>query len=90
MGKVGRPAAIGEEHLQVLRTILSERRGATMDELCAELRKRSGLAATTVTLRNSLRRAGLERVKTRVQRATPAAKRYGYKASHRVPSDADK
>lgn len=88
MGRVGRPVAIGDEQLDALRAILRERRGATMQELCAELCQRTGVAVTTVTLRKTLRRAGLQRVKARQQRAAAPAKRYGYRPSHRAVAEA--
>ena len=92
MAKVGRPAAIQAEHLEALRSIVAERRGATMDELCAELRRRTGVTVTTVTLRKTLVRAGLRRSATRVQRAAPVptVTRYGYTQGHRRVAQAGK
>lgn len=88
MGRIGRPAAIDNERLHVLRAILRERRGATMQERCVELRRRTGSAVTTVTPRNTLRREGLQRIKARQKAAAAPARRYGYRARHRAVAEA--
>src|SRR3954453_14369514 len=92
MGKAGRPASIQDEHLNALRGIVQEKRGATMTELCAEFAQRTGLKVCTVTLRRGLQRAGLQRVITRHERAQPleAAARYGYSDIHRRAGESDK
>jgi transposase len=77
-------AAIQGEDLQTLRELVGTMRGATLIELCAELKKRTGISVSTVTLHATLKRAGLERVKLRQRSGAAAApSRYGYTAQHR-------
>ncbi|HWM94924.1 MAG TPA: IS5/IS1182 family transposase, partial [Thermoanaerobaculia bacterium] len=58
-GKAGRPASIQGEHLVTLRSIVEEMRSATMEELCAEFERRTGVKVCTLTLRRTFQRAGL-------------------------------
>jgi transposase len=91
MGKAGRPAAISDEMLEIVRSIVADRRGATMQELCDELEQRAGIRVCTVTLHRALVRAGMSRSKTRsMPSATAPAPRYGYTLAHRAPSEADR
>ena len=93
MGKAGRPASIQEEHLDALRSITQEMRGATMTELCVEFGRRTGLKVCTVTLRRALLRAGLQRVVTRhapPEPAEAAGRRYGYSDLHRRAGESEK
>ena len=85
MGKAGRPALLTETHLEALRAIVAQRRGATMEELCGDLERQTGMKVCTVTLRKALLRAGLQRVAPRPAPEPPAApaRRYGYTAAHR-------
>lgn len=81
-------AAIQGESLEVLRHLVSTKRGATLVQLCADLRAATGISVTTVTLHATLKRMGLDRVKAR-RPAGAGAKpgRYGYGEHHRVAGD---
>ena len=83
---MARPNAITDEMLAEVRAAVAARRGATMQELCDEFFRRTGLRVCTVTLYRALKRAGLERLTTRGKRAAPQARRYGYTAAHRTPA----
>lgn len=88
---MARPNAIPDEMLAEVRAVVAARRGATMRELCDDFALRTGLKVCTITLQRAIKRAGLERKKTRTERAAPQAKRYGYTQAHRAPtSDADR
>jgi transposase len=88
---MGRPKTITEEMLADVRAVVAARRGATMQELCDDFARRTGLEVCTVTLHRAIKRAGLERMPTREKRAAPQAKRYGYTDAHRATvSDADR
>ena len=88
---MARPPTISEERLPEIRTMVAERRGATVQELCDEFARRTGIEVCTVTMHRALKRAGLERQPTRQKRAAPQPKRYGYTEAHRAPpSDADR
>lgn len=91
MSKLGRPAAIQGEHLQILKQMVSERGNATMAELCVEMHRRTGISISAVGLSNTLVRAGLRRVKPVLVSAIPATKaiRFGYAKQHRRMGDAD-
>lgn len=92
MGKAGRPASIQAAHFEVLRSMVQELRGATMEELCCELERRCGVKVCTVTLRKSLKRAGLRRGIAQHERSPPtaAAARYGYGPQHRRTGEGEK
>ena len=83
---MARPNAITDEMLAEVRAVVAARRGATMQELCDDLFRRTGLKVCTVTLHRALKRAGLERKTTRQKRAAPQARRYGYTGAHRTPA----
>ena len=88
---MARPNVISDEMLAEVRAAVAARRGATMQELCDEFFRRTGLRVCTVTLHRALKRAGLKRLTTREKRAAPQARRYGYTAAHRTPAaDADR
>ncbi|RMF72133.1 MAG: IS5 family transposase [Planctomycetota bacterium] len=90
MAKTGRPHAIGEEHFEALRSVVSEHPEATMDELCGHFEQRTGIRVTSVTLRRALRRAGLRRVPAPKPPAAPGDEppaRYGYTDAHRPSQD---
>ncbi len=85
MGKAGRPPTLTDLHLGVLRALVSTTRGATMEELRADLEHRTGVKVCTVTLRRALLRAGLHRLPPMPAAPAPPAptRRYGYTAAHR-------
>lgn len=60
---------------------------ATLDEIAAELSRRTELVVARQTLSSNLRRLGFERVSgdqaTVVEQAAPAPARYGYTEAHR-------
>lgn len=88
---MARPNAITDEMLDDVRAVVAARRGATMQELCDDFARRTGLKVCTVTLHRALKRAGLERKTTRQERAASQHKRYGYTEAHRTPaSEADR
>lgn len=87
----GREPAIQGQALEVLRTLVSTMRGATMIELCAALQERTGIKVSTVTLHDTLKRAGLQRIKPRECSSAavePKPRRYGYTAQHRAAATA--
>lgn len=90
MAKGGRPQAISDEHLADVRAVAAARRGATVQELCDEFSRRTGITVCTVTMHRALIRAGLKRTATRQERAAPQAERFGYTQAHRKPSQADR
>jgi transposase len=85
----------------VLRTIASEHRTATVDELCRALADRTGIRVTPMTMYRYLARAGIHRQpqvhrpsQPRAQGAAPhvgagraVPVRYGYHQGHRDPGD---
>jgi putative transposase len=78
-------AAIQGKDLELLRELVREMRGATLIELCEQVRKRTGISVSTVTMHATLRRAGLQRVKARQPaQAVAERKRYGYTDQHRA------
>lgn len=83
---MARPNTITDEMLGVVREVVAARRGATMQELCDDFARRTGIKVCTVTLHRALRRAGLERKATREKRVAPQSKRYGYTDAHRAPA----
>lgn len=88
---MARPNTITDELLADVQAVVAARRGATMQELCDDFARRTGLKVCTVTLHRAIKRAGLERKATREKRAAPQAKRYGYTDARRAPaSDADR
>lgn len=89
MSKGGRPPTISDERLADVRAAAAARRGATVQELCDEFARRTGITVCTVTMHRALIRAGLKRTATRQERASPQAKRFGYTSAHRKSSDAD-
>lgn len=90
MSKGGRPAAISDDRLEDVRAVVAARRGATVQELCDEFARRTGISVCTVTMHRALIRAGLKRTATREVRAAPQAKRFGYTDAHRRASRADR
>lgn len=90
MGKGGRPQAIADEQLAIVRAVVTHRRGATVRELCDEFAHRTGLTVCTVTMHRALIRAGLKRTATRAVRAPAQASRYGYGSAHRSTGAADR
>jgi len=85
---VARNKTITDAMLEDVRAVVASKRGATMQELCDEFAKRTGIQVCTVTLHRAIKRAGLERVKTREARAAPQPRRYGYTQTHRTPPSA--
>lgn len=90
MAKAGRPPTISDERLADVRAVVAARRGATVQDLCDEFARRTGITVCTVTMHRALIRAGLKRSPTREERAAPQAKRFGYTQAHRRPSEADR
>lgn len=91
--KGGRPAKLGDEHLEVLRALVTERPVQTLDELGAAFTARTGLSVASVTLRRGLQRAGIERVlpqRRRPSARASAPRRYGYTDAHRAAGDAQR
>jgi transposase len=91
-GKPGRPVSIQGEHLEALRCMVEQMPNATMEELCGEFHRRTGVKVCTLTLYRTLQRAGLQR---RVPPLDPApasavAPRYGYSQAHRREGESDK
>lgn len=82
---MGRNKTISDEMLDDVRAVVAAKRGATMQELCDEFAKRTGIEVCTVTLHRAIKRAGLERIKTRETRAAAQPRRYGYSTAHRAP-----
>lgn len=84
----GRPRALTEEHLQVLRELASEAPGRSLDEVTRLLHERCGVSVCSLTVRRALQRAGIVRVKPMRRavlsyRAKGSTQRYGYTAAHR-------
>lgn len=88
-GRPGRKSSLNAEHAEVLRAITREQPRSSLDEVTRELFRRAGVKVSTVTVRKTLREAGIERLKplrraserAAVQGAAPV--RYGYTAAHR-------
>ena len=86
MAKTGRPPCIAPSQYEALRKIVQEHPQATLPELALAWAEFSGCdVPSTVTLRRSLRAAGLKRERpvqaTKVK--TPGPVRYGYTQRHR-------
>lgn len=90
MSKAGRPPAIADDRLDEVRAVVAARRGATVQELCDEFARRTGIKVCTVTMHRALIRAGLKRIATRQVRAATQAKRFGYTEAHRRPAAVDR
>lgn len=88
--RAGRRPAIADDRLDDVRAVVAARRGATVQELCDQFARRTGIVVCTVTMHRALIRAGLKRLATRQARAAAPAKRYGYTEAHRRPVDADR
>lgn len=87
---MARPKTITDDLLGQVRDTVAAKRGATMQELCDEFARRTGITVCTVTMHRAIKRAGLERIKTRQTRAASQPKRYGYTPAHRTaPSATD-
>ena len=97
----GRPPKLPNRRLRVLRTIASEHRSATVDELCRMLADRTGVRITRMTMYRYLARARIRRQpqnyrssREKTQGAEPQGGgsravpvRYGYHPGHRDPGD---
>ncbi len=92
----GRPPKLAYEQMDILRTIVSENRSATVDELCRALADRTGAQVTRMTLYRYLAQAGIRRQpqanRPQVETSPPGAGRavpvrYGYHPAHRDPGD---
>ncbi len=87
MGKRGRPVKIQGDQEAALMQIVDANPTATLDEIGAELTRRSGVVVHAQTLVSTLRRLGIERVPSReavvVESAESAPNRYGYTEAHR-------
>lgn len=89
---MARPKTITDALLGEVRDIVAAKRGATVQELCDEFASRTGVKVCTVTMYRAIKRAGLQRVKTRQLRAASQPRRYGYTQVHRAtptPATAD-
>jgi transposase len=89
MRQRGRPSKIGAEQLSVLRELASARPLATLSELVALYRERTGISVHAATLRKALRAAGVVRIKPArrmrpVEPGQAAVRRYGYGERHRL------
>ncbi|MDS4076089.1 MAG: transposase [Candidatus Accumulibacter sp.] len=77
------------EHIATLRLITQEHPHASLDTVARELFRRAGMKVSTVTIRKTLRHAGIERLKpirradSRAAVQDTAPKRYSYTAMHR-------
>jgi putative transposase len=80
---VVRPNIIPDALLGEVKDLVASKRGATMQQLCDEFAKRTGVAVCTITMHRAIKRAGLQRVKTRQARAPSQPRRYGYTQAHR-------
>jgi transposase len=91
-GKAGRPASIQGKHLEGLRGLVEAMPSATLEELCTEFHRRTGVKVCTLTLYRTLRRAGLQRRVPPPEPAAPSAvePRYGYNPAHRREGESDK
>ena len=92
----GRPPKLPYEHMDILRTLASANRSATVDELCQALADRTGAQVTRMTLYRYLAQAGIRRhpQANRPQGAAPppgagraGPVRYGYHPAHRDSGD---
>ena len=87
--KRGRPALLKDEHVRLLREITRESAQGSLQEVCEELARRSGVRACGATVRKALRAAGIVQAKPQRRggaRAPEQGKgtgRYGYRAVHR-------
>lgn len=83
----GRPFALNEQHVEMLRAIVREQPTATLTQVTAVLNERAGTTVCDSTVRHALREAGIERRRPalRIDNALgqPPARRYGYKPMHR-------
>jgi putative transposase len=88
-GRPGRRPALNAQHIQVLRAITGEQPRSSLDEVTRELQRRAGVTVCTVTVRNALRQAGINRLKPLRRRSERAAAqggtplRVGYTDAHR-------
>src|ERR1700743_743895 len=82
-----RPTKIQGEHEAVLAALVKSNPMSTLDELRAALKGQAGIGVHPQTLMASLRRLGIERVRSNkvvtVERTKGATPRYGYTDSHR-------
>lgn len=86
MSRGGRPSKIGEDEKEILRQIVEASPLATLEEVTAAFRARTGLAVHSATVRKGLREAGIERQRAAIVASDPAdepPKRYGYQPHHR-------
>lgn len=83
----GRPFALDDTHVEMLRAIVHEMPLASMQQVTDALNARCGTKVCSVTVRRALRAAGIERLRPRLAAARKPsatdAKRYGYKPRHR-------
>lgn len=83
----GRPRALKEEHVLVLREIVAEHPQATLEAVTQILAERCGVKVCIPTVHRGLQEMGIMRVKP-IRRAAPDGptakpKRYGYTPAHR-------
>lgn len=83
--RAGRPFALNESHVAVLRVLVREMPTATLPALTAALNKRCATSVCDTTVRRALFAAGIERKRPRASPSNSATppKRYGYKPAHR-------
>ena len=87
--KRGRKPALGVKHVEALRSIVQEHPHSTLDEVTAELVRRTGTLVCSATVRKALRQASISKSKPPRQRDLPPAEhgdtptRYGYADRHR-------
>lgn len=88
----GRPVALTQQHILLLREIVTGMPHATLDELAGEISHLGGVQVCTATIRRTLCAQGIVRsMPARQARGEPVqlqapaavAKRYGYTAEHR-------
>jgi len=88
-GRPGRKPSLSAEHVAVLREITREQPRSSLDEVTAELFRRTGIKVNPVTVRKALRAAGIERLKPirrageRAAQGRGAGVRTGYTDAHR-------
>lgn len=87
MAKRGRPFKVQQEHLGVLREIVTNKPLATLDEVGREFERHVGITLHSNTLRAALHEAGVERRRGEagvlVTKAEAKPPRYGYTEAHR-------
>lgn len=89
---LGRPQKLQEEHVLVLRRLVSEHPVCTLGDLVELLEQASGVRVSDVTLAGVLKRAGIVRVRPAkrpgyAQSAAVQSKRFGYLDKHRDNGD---